>query len=135
MMGTIRINIDWCEHNYCAAPENQDIACICTAKTFDKVQKEMEEALKEHIEWMKQDGDAVPAEFEGQWAFEWHLTTAALLHYTEKMIPKSSLAKVTGINQQQLTHYANGYRVPRPTMRQRIVNGLHAIAEKVLSIS
>ena len=134
-MGKIRIRVDWCEHNYCAAPMNEDIACVCTADSFEGLKKEMEEGLREHIEWMRKDGDNVPVEFDGEWEFEWSITTAALLHYTEKLVPKSAIAKVTGINQQQLTHYANGYRKPRPAMRAKIVDGIHTIAKELSAIS
>ena len=62
-------------------------------------------------------------------------TFRAMLHYTEGLVPKSALAKATGINQQQLTHYASGYRIPRPGMRQRILDGIHSIAAKLIAIS
>lgn len=134
-MGKIRVKVDWCEHNYSAAPENEDIACVCTADTFGELKKDFEEALRTHLEWMREDGDKVPSEFDGEWELEWNMTTAAILHYTEKLVPKSAIAKVTGINQQQLTHYANGYRKPRLAMRTKIVDGIHAIAKELSAIS
>ena len=84
---------------------------------------------------MREDGEFVPEEFEGEWKLEWNLSVRALLHYTEKLVPKAVLSKVTGINQQQLTHYASGYRVPRPAMRARIIEGIHQIANQLSAIS
>ena len=133
-MGKIAINVDY-TGNFAAAPANQDIACVVTAKNLQDLKSEMEESLRAHIEWMREDGDPVPEEFEGEWEFEWRLSVRALLHYTEGLLPKSALAKVTGINQQQLTHYASGYRHPRPAMRKRIVDGIHAIAAQLSAIS
>lgn len=133
-MGKIIINVDW-TGNYAAAPENEDIACVTTGRTFEELKKNMVEALRFHIEEMQEDGEAIPAEFGGEWEFEWHMTTAAMLHYVEKTVPNSAISKVTGINQQQLTHYASGWRRPRPDMQKRILDGIHAIGKELIAIS
>lgn len=133
-MGTIKVIIDY-TNNYSACPADDRIACVSTGRTLEEIKKNIEEGLRFHIEGMREDGEAIPAEFEGDWEFEWELTARAMLHYTEGIVPKSALAKVTGINQQQLTHYASGYRVPRPAMRQKIVDGLHSIAVQLSLIS
>lgn len=133
-MAKIGILVDYTD-NFAASPINEDIACLVTAHSFPELQKEMESALRDHIEWMKEDGDQIPAEFEGEWEFDWQFTVRALLHYTDKLVSKAAIAKATGINQQQLTHYASGYRVPRPAMRERIIAGIHKIAGQLSAIS
>lgn len=133
-MGKIIINVDYTD-NFAAAPANEGIACISTGRTLDELKKNMEEALRWHIDSMIEDGEAVPAEFEGDWDLEWSLSVRALLHYTEKLVPKAAIAKATGINQQQLTHYASGYRIPRPAMRAKIIDGIHKIASQLSAIS
>ncbi len=132
-MGKILINVDYTD-NFAAAPANEDIACVSTGKTFDELKKNMEEGLRWHIDSMRTDGETVPAEFDGEWDLEWCFSVRALLHYTEGLVPKSAIARVTGINQQQLTHYASGYRVPRPAMRAKIIEGIHAIARQLNAI-
>jgi len=134
-MSKIKINVDYTD-NFVASPANEDIACVVTAKTYPELQEDMKFSLREHINWMKEDGDPIPAEFEGEnWDYEWDMSVRALLHYIDGIIPKSAIAKVTGINQQQLTHYASGYRTPRSAMKAKIVNGIHKIAEKLSAIS
>ena len=133
-MAKIGILVDYTD-NFAASPINEDIACLVTAHSFPELQKEMESALRDHIAWMKQDGDVIPAEFEGEWEFDWQFTVRALLHYTDKLVSKAAIAKATGINQQQLTHYASGYRIPRPAMRARIIEGIHKIAGQLSAIS
>lgn len=133
-MSRIRILIDYTD-NYAACPADDRIACVSTGRTLDEVKKNIAEALQFHIEGMREDGDAVPEEFNDEWEFEWELSARAMLHYTEGLVPKSALSKATGINQQQLTHYASGYRTPRPLMRQKIVDGLHSIAAQLFSIT
>ena len=133
-MAKIGILVDYTD-NFAASPIKEDIACLVTAHSFPELQKEMESALRDHIEWMKEDGDQIPAEFEGEWEFDWQFTVRALLHYTDKLVSKAAIAKATGINQQQLTHYASGYRIPRPAMRAKIIEGIHKIAGQLSAIS
>ena len=133
-MGKIIINVDYTD-NFAAAPANEDIACVSTGRTLDELKKNMEEALHWHIDSMLEDGETIPAEFEGEWELEWNLTVKALLHYTEGLVPKSAISKATGINQQQLTHDSTGYRTPRPAMRKKIIDGIHLIAQKLSAIS
>ena len=133
-MGKIGIKVDY-TNNFAASPINEGVACLVTARTFAELQKEMESALRDHIAWMKEDGDKIPSEFEGEWEFDWQLTVKALLHYTDGLVSKSAISRATGINQQQLTHYSTGYRTPRPAMRKKIIDGIHAIASQLSAIS
>ncbi|MCR5841976.1 MAG: CopG family transcriptional regulator [Bacteroidales bacterium] len=128
------INVDYTD-NFVATPANEDIACLVTAKTFQELKDEMESALRDHIAWMREDGDRIPEEFDGELEFDWRLSVRALLHYTEGTVSKAAISKATGINQQQLTHYASGYRIPRPAMREKIVAGIHSIAKQLSAIS
>ena len=129
-MSKIKIIVDYTD-NYAACPADDRIACVSTGRTLDEVKENIAEGLRFHIDGMREDGEPIPADFEG----EWELTARAMLHYTEGLVPKSAISKATGINQQQLTHYASGYRVPRPMMRQKILDGIHSIAALLSSIS
>lgn len=133
-MSKIKIIVDYTD-NYAACPADDRIACVSTGRTMDEVKENIAEGLRFHIDGMRADGEPIPTEFEGEWEFEWELTARAMLHYTEGLVPKSAISKATGINQQQLTHYASGYRVPRPMMRQKILDGIHSIAALLSSIS
>ena len=99
-MSEIIIKVDYCD-NFVATPADGNIACIVTADSFGKLKKEMESSLREHIDWMKEDGDSVPEEFASDdWEFRWELSARAILHLTEKPIPQAPHAKASGINQQ-----------------------------------
>ena len=130
-MKKVVVNVDWLPNNYSAAPANEDIACVVAARTLPKLQEEMEVSLREHIEWMRKDGDAIPEEFEGEWEIEWQFSARAQLKYAGNYITRKALARETGIAEQQLSHYANGQRHPRPAMQTRIVSGLRSIAERL----
>ena len=131
----IIIKVDYCD-NFVATPANERIACVVTADTFERLKAEMESSLREYIDWMKEDGDTVPEEFAADtWEFKWDMSVRAILHHTEKLVSKAALAKASGINQQQLTHYASGYRVARPAMKAKILAGIRDIARKLSAIS
>ena len=130
-MGKVVINVDWCGKNYAASPDNDDIACVATGKTLVELKINMEDALRLHLDWMIADNDQLPDEFLGELCFDYHLTTRAQLHYSENFITRKALSEVTGINLQQLSHYANGWRHPRPGMQQRIKSGLNEIVQKL----
>jgi hypothetical protein len=84
---------------------------------------------------MRSEGDPIPDEFSDEFELEYHLSARALLRHTERIVPRKTLARVTGINVQQLSHYASGWRTPRPNMQQKIVNGIRQIGEQLTAIS
>ena len=88
-----------------------------------------------HIQGMVEDGDQVPPELCGKYEIGFHLNVRALLHYTEGIVPRTALARVSGINEKQLGHYATGWRNPRPDMQQKIVKGIHDLGRQLLAIS
>lgn len=133
-MKKVIINVDW-DKNYGASPANDEIAVAVTGKTLDEIKERMEISLRRHIAGMLADGDPVPEEFSGEFELEYHLDIRALLHWTEGVVPRKALAHVTGINLQQLSHYATGWRNPKPEMQQRIVKGIQEIGRQLMSVS
>ena len=133
VMEKVRIKIDWYEHNYGAAPVNEDIACVATGSTLHEVERNIVDALKFHVEGLEPDD--IPAELQGEWEPVFELTTRALLRYSENFITRKALPNETGINEQQLSHYANGWRMPKPVTQAKIINGIRNIARELSAIS
>ena len=130
-MGKVIINVDWVPNNFGAAPANEGIACVATGKTLEEVEKNIVDALQFHLEGMSEDGEAIPDEFSGEWEPVFHLSSRAQLKYTDNFITRKALARETGIAEQQLSHYANGQRHPRPAMQQRISAGIRSICQRL----
>lgn len=130
-MSNVVINIDWIDRNFGAAPADERIACVATGRTLDEVERNITEALHFHIEGMLSDGEAVPDEYLGKWTPEFHLTTRAQLRYADKFITRKALARETGINEQQLSHYANGWKTARPETQRRILTGIQSICRQL----
>ncbi len=133
-MAKVIINIDWVPSNFGAAPANENVACVATGKTLDEVEKNIVDALKFHLEGMLESNEPIPEEFLGDWEPEFHLSTRAQLKYSDNYITRKALSRETGIAEQQLSHYANGQRHPRPAMQRRISAGILAISRRLAYI-
>ena len=133
----IKVSVDWANRNFCASlSDNVPGAIVITAKSIIELKREVEETLKFHVEGMLADGDEVPQWLaEGNYEFDYdYLSTAALIKACEPYASLAALSRVTGINQRQLSHYANGIKQPRPQQRQRIVDGMHRIGRELLAV-
>ena len=135
-MQKINAEIHWSEKNYCCGWGAEGIGTImCTDKTLDGVKKAFKESLEFHIEGMVADGDDVPQWLrDGDYEFEYHLDAAALLQMCSPYASIAAISRVSGINQHQLSHYANGIKKPRPEQRRRIVEGLHKIGRELIAV-
>lgn len=128
-MGMIHILIDWVPNNFSAAPMNENIACVATGSTLEEVKQNIMEALQFHVAGLMADGASVPEELQGSLEAVFHLSTRALLKYTGGYITQKALSKETGIAEQQLSHYANGLRHPRPAIQKKIIDGIQSICQ------
>lgn len=133
-MTTISIRIDWVRRNYAASVEDERVSCVATGRTLDEVKELIVEGLQFHIEGMILHGETVPPEYLGEWVAEFHLTTRAQLRYADTYITRKALARETGINEQQLCHYATGRKNPRPETSQKILAGIQTISQRLAMI-
>jgi predicted RNase H-like HicB family nuclease len=135
-MVTIKVNIGWCNKNYAASVDEQvPGAVVATDKTFEGVKKAIAEAVAFHVEGMKADGDSVPEWLSnGDYQFEWILEVSALLRNCEQYTSIAAISRASGINEQLLSHYANGRKTPRAKQRERIIDGIHKIGQEFMSV-
>ena len=130
-MESLYINIDWSGKNYCAAPLDERIACVATGQTIEEIKQRIVDGLEFHFEGMERNGQQIPEEYRSGWSPVFVLSARAMIKYSDKFLNRRALADVTGINQHQLSHYANGLKTPRPATRQRISDGLRTIVAQL----
>ena len=135
-MEKIVVDVSWCDKNFGASlSENVPGAVVVTAKSYDELLNEVRETLNFHVEGMIADGDDVPQWLrDGDYEFEYHLDAAALLQMCSPYASIAAISRVSGINQHQLSHYANGIKKTRPAKRRRIVEGLDSIDRELISV-
>ena len=137
-MEIIKVLVEWSNKNYSAVTNDFDRLngiVIATGTTFEKLQKEFESALKFHIEGCLADGDSLPEWLSSNnYKIEYELATPALLHRFDGILTRSAIARVSGINERQIGHYALGIRNPRPEKRKQIIDGIHQISKELASV-
>ena len=99
---------------------------------------EVKESLKEGLVVLKEAcedyGDPVPEQLQGDYQIVFRMDTRSFLQMYCKIFTKSALERLTGINQKQLWHYANGKSTPRPAQVKKIETALHRLGEELLSL-
>ena len=136
-MKKIQVKIGWSGNNYsCIADDIAlDGLIVVTNKTLEGLKNDFQESLQFHIEGCIQGGDQLPEWLiSGQYELNYTLETSALLHSLDGILTRSAIARVSGINERQIGHYASGHRTPRPLQREKIINGIHTISRELASV-
>ena len=132
-MVTLHAVIERAEHNFGAYVEEIDgVGGI--GDTLEEVKKDLEEGLVVLKEACIEDGYPVPEELQGEYEIVFKMDTRSFLKMYCKIFTKSALERMTGINQKQLWHYANGLSTPRPATVAIIEKALHQLGEELLSL-
>ena len=136
-MEKLQVKIGWSENNYSCVANNAVLngIVVVTNKTLDGLKNDFQESLQFHIDGCLQDGDNLPEWLiSGQYELDYVLETSALLHSLDGIITRSAIARVSGINERQIGHYAAGIRMPRPVQRTKIVNAIHSISKELSAV-
>ena len=136
-MEKIEVKIGWSGNNYsCVADDNAlNGIVLVTNKTIDGLKRNFQESLQFHIEGCIQGGDQLPEWLiSGQYELKYVLETSALIHSLDGILTRSAIARVTGINEKQIGHYASGHRKPRSKQRAKIINGIHQISKELAMV-
>lgn len=83
---------------------------------------------------MKEDGDPIPSSFQGKYELTYKFDTLTLLNYYKGIFKAPALAKLTGINEKQIHHYATGHRKPRPEMAKKFETALHELGRELIAV-
>jgi predicted RNase H-like HicB family nuclease len=104
-------------------------------ESIEDAKSDAKAALDGFIEVLKKTGNPIPQILQGEYQLDFELNIEALLKHVEGIVTKTALAKASGINPAQLTHYSSGLKKPRKEQREKITNGLHKLARELLSVS
>ncbi len=134
-MEKIIINISWCE-NYGASSESNEnvLGCAATHQTLEGVKEAYKSALDFHLESVTNTRESDKVLSSSDYELVFKMDVHALLHHFDGIITKSALSRITGINEKQLGHYAQGHRKPRQKQREKIINGLRRIGNEFINV-
>ena len=93
----------------------------------------VQEAKQSMLEglYLQQELGNLPSQ---QIAFDYHFDVVSLLNYFKGILTNAAFERLTGINQLQMSHYANGLKKPRKAQRQKIEKALHQLGKDLRSI-
>lgn len=132
-MRTLHAVIERAEHNYSAYVEEVD-GVGGVGSTLDEVKKSLEEGLIVLKDDCLEFGYEVPEALVDDYKLVFRMDTKSFLQMYCKIFTKSALERLTGINQKQLWHYANGLSKPRPAQVKKIERALHQLGEELISL-
>ena len=125
--------VEQADNNYSAYIENLE-GVYATGKTLTKVKENLLEAIYVFIETCESKGYELPAELQGSFEVDFRMDVRSLLNVYSGIFTKAGLERLTGINQKQLWHYANGKSLPRRAQVLKIENALHQLGNELISI-
>jgi predicted RNase H-like HicB family nuclease len=126
--------IETTENNYGAYLKEVD-GVIGIGKTMDEVKKSLLESIDIIIEECRENDEyELPEALSGDFVIDFKMDVKSFLSVYYGIFTKAGLERLTGINQKQLWHYANGKTVPRRAQIQKIENALHRLGSELLSI-
>ena len=132
-MTTIKATIESMETGFSAFIENID-GIVATGSTIEEIKANLIDALDDYIETCKELGCELPDGLKDDYKIEFTMDVKSLFTIYDRIFTKSGLERLTGINQKQLWHYANGTSVPRRAQVLKIEHALHKLGEELISL-
>lgn len=129
----VKVIIEHAGSNFSAYVADVDGIAV-TGSSVDEIKASMYDAIEDYILVCKEFSLEIPEEFKGEYELIFELDVCSLLKIYEGIFSKAGLEKLTGINQKQLWHYANGKSKPRQAQRLKIEQGLHRLGNELISL-
>lgn len=133
MRKDVKVVIEHAGDNFSAYVADVDGIAV-TGDSVDEIKTSMYEAIEDYIQVCKDFDLEIPDQFKSEYELVFELDVCSLLKIYEGIFSKAGLEKLTGINQKQLWHYANGKSKPRQEQRLKIEKGLHRLGNELISL-
>ena len=136
-MERIRVDISWHENHYSAIfGENVPDAVPFTAESFLELQEEAKKSIASYIKRKDYDGENVQEWIrDGQYEFKYKFLDArSLLTAYKQHLSLAAISRVSGINQNLLSLYANGKKKASSHQVERIADAINRIGEELMAV-
>ena len=104
-------------------------------ETVEAAKADAKAALEGYVVALRKCNQLIPRILQEEYELVYQFDVGALLKYIDGTVTKTALAKVSGINATQLSHYSSGLKKPRKEQRDKIIAGLHKLGRDLLSVS
>ena len=104
-------------------------------ETVEAAKSDAKAAIESYIVALNRCNQPIPEILQDEYELVFEFDIEALLKYIDGTVTKTALAKASGINATQLSHYSSGLKKPRKAQLERIVAGLHKLGRDLLAVS
>lgn len=108
------------------ADDNCEFGCIGEGKSVEETKADFMKAVGEMQEVYAEEGSKFP-----NVEFDFIYDMASFLNYYAYAFSLAGLARITGVNQGQLSHYVTGRRRPSKSTVEKIEQSLHDFANEI----
>ena len=133
MNKSLTVIIESSENNYAAYVKGVD-GIVATGKTIAEIKRNIQETIEVFKETCWETGCEIPPLLSETFELDFKMDVRSLLNLYSGVFTKSGLERLTGINQKQLWHYANGISKPRKAQVEKIETALHRLGTELLAI-
>ena len=108
------------------ADDNCEFGCIGEGKSVEETKADFMKAVGEMQEVYAEEGSKFP-----DVKFDFIYDMASFLNYYAYAFSLAGLARITGVNQGQISHYVTGRRRPSKSTVEKIEQSLHDFANEI----
>ena len=108
------------------ADDNCEFGCIGEGKSVEETKADFMKAVGEMQEVYAEEGSKFP-----DVEFDFIYDMASFLNYYAYAFSLAGLARITGVNQGQLSHYVTGRRRPSKSTVEKIEQSMHDFANEI----
>lgn len=108
------------------AEKKCEFGCIGEGNSVEEAKQDFMEAVNEMKEVYAEQGKTFP-----EVDFNFTYDMASFLNYYAYAFSLAGLARITGVNQGQLSHYVTGHRKPSKSTIAKIEQSLHSFANEI----
>lgn len=108
------------------ADDNCEFGCIGEGKSVEETKADFMKAVGEMQEVYAEEGSKFP-----DVEFDFIYDMASFLNYYAYAFSLAGLARITGVNQGQLSHYVTGRRRPSKSTVEKIEQSLHDFVNEI----
>ena len=112
------------------ADDNCEFGCIGEGKSVEETKADFMKAVGEMQEVYAEEGSKFP-----DVEFDFIYDMASFLNYYAYAFSLAGLARITGVNQGQLSHYVTGRRRPSKSTVKKIEQSLHDLQMRLVKLS
>ena len=133
-MNKIKAIVEFADKNFAVYIPGID-GVVGIADTIEETKLSLEQSIQYCIEDCNECGIELPEPIRGEYEIEYQFDLSTFLQVYGKIISKSGLERLTGINQKQLWHYAAGKSKPREQTKKKIEESIHKFAAELAEIT